>query len=647
MKLFIAAVLIGLIPVLSLAADDGTGWVMTRLDLAVKVDNTTPGLEVAGTMVLRLETESSAGPALWLNSRVAAMQWQSVGGDDVADVLLNIEREEFPEQRFAEIQLQQSAVRGDELTLRFITTKAGDVSQLLSRTDISLASWVEAWYPVPSVDQEAGPPFTTRLISIPGTTSFDLPGDWTAITDGQLLSRKKQGDRTLEVWDLADHPVARSFAAGPFRCSEREVNGRMIRINLLRDHTMSVDALADLLGASLAAQEQRLGTFPFAGYGVVEVPDGMSGWSAASQQTFIMSQGDNFDHEHGNLPLWAHEMGHAWWGNTVNTCGPGEKMTSEALAQFSMLIALEALEGTEAMIEFLDFSRSGYSSRQCAQGYFAMIDQGNDHPLATLGTSDLSGIVTHNLADSKGMWFYHMLRREIGDDLFFATLRELINEFSGREMSLDDLRQAYLAAVPDHDLESFFAQWLDRTGAPRIDVSWSMVGDDQDRIVLDQSPDAPPFELDLDVAISGADGSITRKTIHVSGTSTTVMQTVSANVTDILIDPERNILMWRPTYSTGPMIDGVALSPTAPWLDHATYAGKYYVGKYDIEIEIFGNPDGLFLDAAGDLRQLYPCQPGQFKALDASVEFTVVEARATEFVATMKGGAVLEGVRSE
>ncbi len=98
------------------------------------------------------------------------------------------------------------------------------------------------------------------------------------------------------------------------------------------------------------------------------------------------------------------------------------------------------------------------------------------------------------------------------------------------------------------------------------------------------------------MAISGADGSITRETIHISGNSTTVVRTVSADVTDILLDPERNILMWRPAYSTAPMIDGVALSPTAPWPDHATYAGKCYIGKCDMEIEIIGKPDGLFLD---------------------------------------------------
>ena len=105
--------------------------------------------------------------------------------------------------------------------------------------------------------------------------------------------------------------------------------------------------------------------------------------------------------------------------------------------------------------------------------------------------------------------------------------------------------------------------------------------------------------------------------------------------------------MWQPAYSTAPWVDGVALSPTAPWLDYANYAGKYFIRKYNMEIEIIGKPDGLFLDVGGDLRQLYPYQPRQFKTLDSSVEFTVVEAQATGFVATMKGGTILEGVRSD
>ncbi|MCP4290793.1 MAG: M1 family metallopeptidase [bacterium] len=645
MKYLVIAVIICLIPLCSFAVEDGSGWVTTRLDLSVTVDNISPVLDIGGTITLRLEAENSSGPVLWMNSRVAAMQWQSVTGDKVAEVSLNKTREDSPYERAAEIRLQKTAVRGEEITLHFATTKIDDVDQLISRQDISLASWVEAWYPVPRVDQTNGSEFTSRLISVPGTTSFNLPFNWVAITDGKLVSRKNEGDRTLEVWDLTDNLVARSFAAGPFQMAERKVDGRTIRIYLIQEHKMSVDRLAELLGASLKAQEARLGVFPFAGYGVVEVPDDISGWSAASQQTFIMARSSNFDHDHGNLPLWAHEMCHGWWGNTVNTTGPGSKIVSEALAQFGVIIALEALEGTEAMIEFLDFSRSGYNDRQCAKGYFGMLKNGTDHPLATLGTSDLSGGITHNLADSKGMWFYHMLRRKIGDDLFFSTLRGLIDDFAGRELSLDGLRQAFIATAPDHDLEPFFAQWLDRTGAPRIEVAWTMADNNQVQIDLKQSRDYPPFNLDLELELIGEDGSKTRETIRVSEYDTTVHLNVPAKIDEVVVDPDRDYLLWRPSYSTVPMVNGVHLQATATWLKNSVYAGKYHIEKFDMEIIIIDKDDGLYLDLGGDISQLYPDEPDQFKTSKSTIEFTVIDAQATEFVATLNSGLVVEGVR--
>ena len=122
---------------------------------------------------------------------------------------------------------------------------------------------------------------------------------------------------------------------------------------------------------------------------------------------------------------------------------------------------------------------------------------------ARTGSSGLSGGVTHTLADSKGMWVYHMLRQRIGDELFFGTLRELIAEYAGREMSLDDLRRTFVAAAPDHDLERFFAQWLDRTGGVDFDATFT-AGHDSTELLLTQSKDNKPFDFDLDVDLHSA-----------------------------------------------------------------------------------------------------------------------------------------------
>jgi len=223
-------------------------------------------------------------------------------------------------------------------------------------------------------------------------------------------------------------------------------------------------------------------------------------------------------------------------------------MVGEALAQLGVLIAVEALEGREAMVEFLERSRSGYNLLQCARGYFKLAMRGKDHPLATLGESELDSNATHNLADSKGMWVLHMLRGRVGDEVFFATLRGLLRDHSGGWLSLDDFRSAYRRAAPEAGLEAFFAQWLDRRGAPWFKVDWTTVDEGRVEIVLTQPEKVEPFALDLDLELSFAEGEAQRLTAEVRERETRLTCDVPGPVTAVELDPDRDLLIWRPDY---------------------------------------------------------------------------------------------------
>ena len=82
---------------------------------------------------------------------------------------------------------------------------------------------------------------------------------------------------------------------------------------------------------------------------------------------------------------------------------------------------------------------------QCASGYFELCRTGRDKALAEL----VSGVDTdHTLADAKGHWVFHMLRRRVGDERFFATMRGLIDRFGGKSMTLAALREVFVEAAP-------------------------------------------------------------------------------------------------------------------------------------------------------------------------------------------------------
>jgi hypothetical protein len=225
-------------------------------------------------------------------------------------------------------------------------------------------------------------------------------------------------------------------------------------------------------------------------------------------------------------------------------------MVSEGLAQYGAVMSIEAIEGRDAMIEFLRFSREGYNPLQSALGYFFMWRDGSDKPLTELAEDKWDP----NLADSKGMWFYHMLRDRVGDEIFFTTLAKLIAEFSKREMSLNDLRAAFLAAAPaDAGLAAFMEQWLERSKAPVLRMDWwSMDRGKKAEIHIEQLQEGEPFAFALDLAVHTGDGAVVEQTVLVDSARETFEIVTPARPMEVRLDPHDRLLMWRPEYGPRP-----------------------------------------------------------------------------------------------
>ena len=305
---------------------------------------------------------------------------------------------------------------------------------------------------------------------------------------------------------------------------------------------------AAALAKSLAVMKQHFGPYPYPTYHIVEVPN-TKAFTASSEQGFIVATPAILTPT-GNLPLFAHEAAHGWWGNLVRPDGPGGKMVSEALAQFGALLSIEGVEGRAAAAKFLRYSRKGYSPKQCARGYFEIWRAGGDRPLAQLEDAKWD----HHLSDSKGMWFYHMLRNRIGDEALFAALRTIIDRFRGRQMTLNDLRATVIAARPDDaGLPQFLAQWLDGRGAPVLDVDWRSGADGKTiELHIQQTPKLPPFVFDLEVVVDTKEGRSEKKTLEIRDREHTFVLPTPGRPIAVHLDPDDRVLIWRPEYGAKP-----------------------------------------------------------------------------------------------
>lgn len=519
------------------------GWRYRRLDLEVELDPSRSYLEVRGHAVFEVTAPRVSELELGINTRALAMQFTRLTTPDLpAHVELTTDA---PLHR-ARIALDSPLARGDSLSVEFTVRRVDTSFQLLVDDSIALASWVEAWYPIP-----LGPGGAMRSWSAAGRTRFHLPRGWRAVSNGSLLSSETLADSTVvEVWETAD-PVHRSFAAAPYQVSHAMTGERRIGVYLLRADSASARRQADVLARAIGAMEAVWGSYPYSGYAIAEIPAGVVTWGASSEQGFIMATTPLFG-EDGNLPLFAHEAAHAWWGNRVNTTGPGSQLVSESLAQYGAVVAIESLEGTDAMNEFLRFSRDGYNSLQSAAGYFEIVRRGGDKPLSELS----NGPWDHNLSDAKGHWFYHMLRHRIGEERFFAVLRDLQRDHAGRALSLSDLRAAFVDAVPaDSALPGFMAQWLDRTGAPVLDHRWWSVDEGAAARLEITQLQPEPYDIALEVELQLLNGHRVRTSLHLRDRAHVFTIPVHARPVRVRIDPDHRLLHWRPEYGPPPLAD--------------------------------------------------------------------------------------------
>ncbi len=517
-------------------------WRVERLDLVLTVQPDGPRLRIEGTMDLRCESEGSSGPTLAVNSRQPALRFRHARALGAAARVSLVGDGPTAHARF---DLPRRFAKGDPLTVSFALESGRELSsQFQLKREAFYASWVEAWYPVPAdASGEPGAP------AAPGSTTFHLPRGWRSVSNGALVEARPHGGGTVERWQV-DAPAARSFVAAPFLAPKAvDVGGRAIAFHLLRPRATS-DAQAAALAGALRAMESRFGPYPYPSYHVAEVPEGAA-FAAGSEQGFIMVRSSVLDDVRGTVPLFAHEAAHGWWGNLVRSRGPGAKMLSEALAQYGAVLSIEALEGREAMDEFLRFSRPGYNPLQCALGYFHIWREGGDAPLAALENAPTH----HNLSDSKGMWFYHMLRLRLGDEAFFAALRGLIDDERGREVELGRFRQRLLAADPS--LDSFLKQWLDRAGAPVLRADWWSIDRGKGvQIVVEQVQPGEPFQVPLEVAVVLANGETLRTTLDLSERTQRFGVATTARPLDLKLDPGNRLLLWRPEYGPRPPAEG-------------------------------------------------------------------------------------------
>jgi hypothetical protein len=168
-------------------------------------------------------------------------------------------------------------------------------------------------------------------------------------------------------------------------------------------------------------------------------------------------------------------------------------------------------------------------------------------PLTTLGRLDPYSPQFQSMTLEKGAMVFHMLRWEMGDEVFNKFLRAMLTQFADKSIHTSNV-ETLAQAQSSLELTAFFAQWLDGTGAPAFTNKYSVfrLGDNKGfRTVGAIDQDLDLFRMPVELRIE-TDGKTEIRRVDVSGNDSHYSVETFGRPRRISIDPEAWLLKSTP-----------------------------------------------------------------------------------------------------
>jgi aminopeptidase N len=233
----------------------------------------------------------------------------------------------------------------------------------------------------------------------------------------------------------------------------------------------------------------------------------------------------------------SHEIAHQWFGDAVTEASWHHLWLSEGFATYFGAQFFEAADGVD------DFRERMEGNRQRVVGSGDI-----DRPIVDPEERDLFALLNDNNYP-KGGWVLHMLRGTIGDDAFFAGIREYYRRHLHSAVLTEDF-QAVMEEVSGRELGWFFRQWIYEPGHPifATESSWSPAsGGSGGTLTLTvrqvQKAEWPAFRVPMELLVE-QDGREIVSEIEVSGRESvlTVALPGSAAPSRVVLDPDGWVL---------------------------------------------------------------------------------------------------------
>ncbi|NQU59280.1 MAG: M1 family peptidase [Rhodospirillales bacterium] len=380
----------------------------------------------------------------------------------------------------------------------------GSAPLIASQSGSYLASG-SAWHPI------------VQGVAATYQVTMTLPAPQMAVVPGRLIQEASVGGQYHAVFKSEIPAEGIVLIAGAFIVDELRHGDIVLRTyftpaleNLSRDYLQSTAEYIDLY-------KKAIGDYPFSSFFIVSGPLpvglGFAGMTYMGERVLALP--------FIRFTSLGHEVLHNWWGNAVEVDYENGNW-AEGLTTFMADYAF-------------DKSREQDKGKKMRTGWlrdYAALPPRRDHAVRSFISRqhDAAQIIGYN----KVAYIFHMLERKIGKQYFSQGIQNFWTRHKFTTAGWAEIQAAF-EQVSGQNLNVFFTQWLDRSGAARLVLS--DIERSQDRVAFTLSQPDLPYSLEVPIRLVTIDGEEMFQA-SIDGAASRIDLPLSARPLSLAVDPD-------------------------------------------------------------------------------------------------------------
>lgn len=366
---------------------------------------------------------------------------------------------------------------------------------------------------------------------------------YVTLSNGELMSSFNNANNTrTDHWkmDLPHAPYLVMMAIGEFAIVKDKWRNKEVNYYVEKEYEPYARAIFGLTPQMMEFFSTKVGVpFQWNKYSQIVVRDYVSGAmenTTATIHTGALQRTSRELLDKDYEEYISHELFHQWFGDLV-TCESWSNLPlNESFATYAEYLWIEHQYGLDA---------ADYHSAMSREGYFSEAARKQENLIRFYYNTQEDMFDAHSY--NKGGQVLHMLRKYVGDDAFYASLKLYLETNKFNSVEIHNLRLAF-EKITGEDLNWFFNQWFLSSGHPELVINTEYNNTTKKlSIHFKQNQDfstTPLFKLPMSVDLY-VNGKVDRKKITLTKADETIEFDVIQKPDLVNVDAEKQLLAQK------------------------------------------------------------------------------------------------------